>query len=253
LTIARNTFAERSDEYAKARPQYPPALFEWIAAHCARRDEAWDCATGNGQAAVGLAPYFGTVQATDISREQIAHGLSRPNVIYSVRSAEDTGFPSHVFDVVTVAQALHWFDYDKFWPEVSRVARDGALFCAWGYDWPYTMPELQKHLVEPFRSIVAPFWAPNNRLLWEGYRPEAIGFPYERLEMPAFAIEMRWTLLQLIDYMTTWSAYKNSRTDAGAVKAMDDLMVRVHTMLTADTQIPIHMPLKTIAGRMHDD
>lgn len=157
MRAKRNTFAECSDAYATARPGYPADLFRWVATHCLRRDTAWDCATGNGQAAVGLAPFFAHVYATDISPEQLTHAMHRDNISYVVARAEQCAFQSASFDLVAVAQSLHWFEYERFWPEVVRVARPGAFFCAWGYDWLESIPEVDKQLIEPFRAIIAPF------------------------------------------------------------------------------------------------
>jgi len=128
-------FSEKSDLYAQARPQYPQALFDFLSSCVAHHNSVWDCATGNGQAAVGLAKIFSHVQATDMSEQQIAHALAADNITYSVQSAEHTNFADQQFDLITVAQALHWFNFEKFWPEGLRVLKPGGVFSAWAYDW----------------------------------------------------------------------------------------------------------------------
>src|SRR6218665_1437189 len=153
-----NTFSLHSNQYAKARPRYPQALYEWIADHCPQRQAVWDCATGNGQAAVDLAEYFSAVYATDVSDEQIRNQLASAGVSYSVQPAERTSFAAGSFDLITVAQALHWFDYEQFWPEVRRVARPGAFFCAWGYDWPLADSAVNEQVIAPLREAIAPYW-----------------------------------------------------------------------------------------------
>lgn len=218
-----------SDAYARARPRYPAALYTWIASHCASHRRAWDCATGNGQAAIGLARYFDAIEATDISPEQIAHAQSEKNVVYSIRSAEDSGFAEGSFDLVTVAQALHWFNFPKFWAEVSRVTRDGAFFCAWGYDWLTSTTVVDRELVAPFRRILEPFL---------------------RSAVPSFAIDEQWTLDQLIDYMETWSAFKRSRADATATAALAEAVQRTRAKVAANAVLPIRMPLKILAGQV---
>ena len=246
---ARATFSEKSDEYARQRPQYPPSLFEWLAAQCTRREVAWDCATGNGQAALGLAPLFTVVHATDASAAQIAHAVPASNVAYSVQPAEATTLPGHGIDLVTVAQALHWFDHPRFWAEVQRVGREGSLFAAWGYDWPYVSPEVDRDLIRPFRAIIQPFWASNNRILWNGYRDEDLDFPFTRLNPPPFEITVRWTLSQLLAYMRTWSAYKRSESDPGATAEMAGLMARISTGM-GGSPVTVRMPLHTLVGRI---
>jgi SAM-dependent methyltransferase len=247
---AQATFAQKSNEYAKARPQYPNALFQWLADRAPRKDVAWDVATGNGQSAVSLAHHFAQVYATDISPEQIAHAITRDNITYMVSMAEKSDFPDAYFDVVTVAQALHWFDFDRFWPEVARVAKPGALFFAWGYDWPTTTPEIDDGLVRPFREIIHPFWAHNNHLLWDGYRTKDIAFPFQRLDVPRFTIEVEWRLSQLVNYMMTWSAYKRSQQDPAAMDAMDAMLAKHAALADANPVIPVTMVLKTVAGRV---
>ncbi|MCW7537660.1 class I SAM-dependent methyltransferase [Aquabacterium sp. A7-Y] len=248
MQATRNPFADQPETYASARPHYPPALFDWLASSCRRRASAWDCATGNGQAAFDLAARFEQVFASDISAEQIEHARRAPNLHYSIQPAEQTDFPDHRFDLVVVAQALHWFNPAAFWPEVRRVARPGALFCAWGYDRLHTDAEVEHGLVAPLLRTLAPFWAPGNRILWDGYQDRDTAFPFERIATPAFSIEMHWTLQALIDYMQTWSAYQRSRADTVATAAMDQLFADARQLTPEGATLRVSMPLKMVAG-----
>jgi SAM-dependent methyltransferase len=250
MNTDQNTFAEQSESYASARPGYPAGLFRWITEQCEDHQSAWDCATGNGQAAVSLAYFFARVEATDISAEQIAQARPHPRVRFTVASAEASGLPGKEYDLVAVAQALHWFRFEQFWREVRRVAKPKAFFCAWGYDWPQTTRAVDRGLVTPFRAIINPYWASNNRILWDGYRTEEIGFPFNRVSTPTFAIEVGWTLGQFIDYLMTWSAFKRSREDARARTSADDLLKRARSLIPSDEVIPIRMPLTVLAGRV---
>jgi hypothetical protein len=152
--------------------------------------------------------------------------------------------------LVTVAQALHWFRFEQFWTEVRRVAKANAFFCAWGYDWPESTPVVDQGVVAPFCAIMKPHWASNNRILWNGYRTEEVGFPFDRISTPPFAIEVGWTLGRLVDYLMTWSAFKRSRENASARSAADDLLKRARSLIPPDEVIPIRMPLKVLAGRV---
>ncbi len=248
--VDANTFADAPECYAAARPHYPQALFEWIATSCDSRGVAWDCATGSGQAALGLAPFFETVNATDISSEQVEHGFGGASVIYSVQPAEETSFSAGMFDLVTVAQALHWFDFTRFWAEVARVAKPGALFCAWGYSWFKTDPAVEAELVQPFLELVAPYWAANNRILWNGYRDRDIAFPFNRVSAPDFAIDTDWTIPQLTEYLKTWSAYKRARKDRGTAFQLDALLSRALSGLPTDTPFRFSTPLALVAGQL---
>lgn len=245
---ARSSFSVDPAAYATSRPAYPAALFDWIASCCSSRRTAWDCATGNGQAATSLAERFETVEATDISAEQLAHGFHAANLRYSAQPAERTDFEVARFDLVAVAQALHWFDHDRFWNEVRRVAIPGAFFCAWGYSWFTTDPDLPE--LDPLFALLQPYWAPQNRLLWDGYQSEDIGFPFERVQVPAFSIELEWSVADVLNYLRTWSAYKRAVSDgrvAGSIARLETIALE---RLAARTPLVLTMPVTIVAGQV---
>lgn len=244
---ALNTFTTAPDAYARSRPLYPEALFAWIVATCRNRDVVWDCATGNGQAAIALARLFTQVEATDISPEQVGRGFAAPNVRYSAQPAEATNFTDASFDLVTVAQALHWFDPARFWPEVRRVARPGALFCAWGYAWFRGSQDVGDALLGPVERLVAPFWAENNRILWRGYTPEEVGFPFRTLTAPTLSIEVDWSLGELIGYIRTWSAFKKA-ANAGRSEALERVIDDAAVRLGRESRHRLSAPLPILAG-----
>ena len=250
MPASSNPFSEGSREYAVARPTYPDGLFRWIAAQCERQERAWDCGTGSGQAAAALAPLFREVHATDISAEQIAQAPPIGNVRYSVQPAESTDLPPAAVDLIVVAQALHWFRFGEFWPEVRRVAREGALFCAFGYDWFRTNDVVERRLVTPFRSIAEPFWAKNNRILWDGYRSEDVDLPFEREQAPPFSIHLRWTADRLFHYMMTWSAYRRIQSDDVAARRVAALIESVRDLLASSEVFDVEMPLRTLVARV---
>ena len=206
-------FSDASDRYAAARPRYPRELYQFLSSLVNPGDQpsepcdktrVWDCATGNGQAAIGLAEFFTEVYATDVSPQQIAHAMAGDNITYSVQPAESTHFGNHFFDVVVVAQALHWFDLEQFWLEVKRVLKPGGIFAAWGYDWFVISPEIDSIVKHDVDDVIAPFWSPRLQSLWSGYSD--IDCPFEPIATPPFEIEMRWRLSDLMAYLDTWSA-----------------------------------------------
>lgn len=197
-------FNDKSDVYRAARPTYPEELLKFVAELAKSRDAAWDVATGNGQAAIGLAKHFAVVHATDVSENQIAHAIPHEKVVYAVKDAENPTFADASLDLVTVAQALHWFDYPKFWPSLKRVLKPGGAFAAWGYDWFKVSPEIDQLIEQHVLSKISTFWAPQNRILWEGYR--AVEFPFERISTPQFELRMEWSLEHLFAYLHSWSA-----------------------------------------------
>lgn len=245
--MATNPFAIASDSYAQSRPRYPEPLYDWIREACRADESAWDCATGNGQAAVALARHFGRVEATDISPEQIAHGFAASNVRYSAQPAEQTDFVDSSFDLVTVAQALHWLDRSRFWPEVRRVARPDALFCAWGYAWFRGPPAVHEALLDPVATLVEPFWAPNNRLLWRGYQPEEMEFPFKRQVAPELSIEVEWSFAELVGYVRTWSAFKKAAAH-GRGDSLERVVSEAAKRLSAESSHRLSVPLSILAG-----
>lgn len=201
------TFSQNSDQYAKSRPQYPEELFAFLKDICAEHESAWDCATGNGQAAVSLANYFARVEATDASPKQIQHALSHPKVHYSVFPAEHTQFIDYTFDLVTVAAAVHWFDQPQFFREVDRVLKPGGILAIWGYSFFQISDEIDPVIQEGLLDPLDPFWASGNRQVMNGYRDLVL--PFEELrDIPLFTIRVEWTVDQLLAYCQTWSAVK---------------------------------------------
>jgi ubiquinone/menaquinone biosynthesis C-methylase UbiE len=187
------------------RPHYPAALYSFLASLCDEQKNTWDVACGSGQAAVDLAKYFAEVHATDVSEQQITNAIPNPRVRYSVQPAEKTNFAEDQFDLVSVAQALHWFDYDLFWQEVKRALKPNGFFAAWGYAW-FLDEKINDVLQKDFFPAIEPYWAEQNQILWNGYRD--VPFPFERVETPEFEMKMDWDLAQLFSYLQTWSSVR---------------------------------------------
>ena len=197
-------FSRVSNLYADFRPQYPPQLFDYLA-ESAGRSVAWDCAAGTGQATVDLARRFDRVIATDASPEQIAAAKPTSNVEYRVATAEQSGLPDSCADLVTVAQALHWFDLPRFYAEARRVLRPGGVLAVWAYGINTVESAAINEIVQDFYSnVVGPYWPPERKFVEEGYR--TLPFPFAEVHPPAFHMHARWTLEQLIGYFSTWSA-----------------------------------------------
>jgi ubiquinone/menaquinone biosynthesis C-methylase UbiE len=238
-------FSEKSAQYAAARPTYPAALFAAVAAAAPALDRAWDCATGSGQAARGLARHFAQVEATDASAQQIEHAAPAPNVRYSVQPAEATDFPQGSFDAVCVAQALHWFDVDRFHAEVKRVLRPRGVLLVTAYGWSGVSPEFdvaqQRIVIDP----IEPYWPPQNQLIMRGYRD--LPFPFERIEMPPLAIEVRWTLDQYVDYMGTWTATR--RRVEKEPGFLDNARTELRKAWPEPEARTVTMPLVLLCGR----
>jgi ubiquinone/menaquinone biosynthesis C-methylase UbiE len=198
-------FSSVANRYADFRPHYPAALFDYLARLAPQSSTVWDCACGNGQASLDLAERFNKVIATDASREQIASATPHPKIEFRVAPAEQSGLPDQSIGLLTVAQALHWFNFDRFYAEVRRVLRKNGVIAVWAYGIDVVEGDEVNELVQNYYSnTVGPFWPPERRLVEEGYR--TIPFPFAEITPPSFRMEERWTLEQLLGYFSTWSA-----------------------------------------------
>src|SRR5689334_969018 len=207
-------FTTVAREYANFRPGYPPELFAWLARAVSARDAVWDCGCGSGQASVALAGHFQVVHATDVAAEQIAAAKPHPRVRYSVAPAEHSGLPDASVDLVTVAQALHWFDVDAFYAEARRVARADALIAVWNYPRPrFVDPELDRVFLEFYDGVVGPYWPAGRRHIEANYT--TLSFPFTEMDHPAFGLELDWPFEQVIGYVSSWSATAQYRKALG--------------------------------------
>jgi hypothetical protein len=178
-----------------------------------RRAAAWDCATGNGQAAGGVARYFDRVVATDASAEQIAHATAIPNVEYRVARAEASGLADHSVSLVTVAQALHWLEHDAFYREVRRVTERGGVIAAWCYGYCHAGDDVEPVLREFEEGTLGAYWNPGRRWVAEEYR--TIPFDFPEIPSPRLDMRVKWTLAQLGGYLSSWSAVANYQRHHG--------------------------------------
>lgn len=210
----KDHFSGHADDYTRYRPTYPAALFAWLAQQAPAHALAWDCATGNGQAALGLVAHFDAVVATDASANQITSATAHPRVRYAVAPAEDSGIAAHSVDLITVGQALHWFDFPAFYAEAARVLKPGGVLAAWSYGLMQVSPAVDAAVWRLYEPIVGPCWPPERRYVEEQYR--TLPFPLNEIAAPAFAMEAEWTLAQLTGYLGTWSAVQRYRQERGA-------------------------------------
>ena len=200
----KDNFSIQAADYAKFRPTYPASLFEYLVSLCPKRDKAWDCGTGNGQCAVSLAKYFDAVVATDPSEKQLANATPNPRIEYRLGSAEASGLSADSCDLVTVAQALHWFQLDTFWPEVRRVLQRNGIIAVWCYELMEATPQIDAIIDRYYRQIVGPYWDFERKLVETGYR--TMEFPFEELQPPSFEMSTSWSLVHLKGYLQSWSA-----------------------------------------------
>jgi SAM-dependent methyltransferase len=199
----KDHFSGLAESYASFRPRYPSTLFDFVAGLPRRRRLAWDCATGNGQAALDLAERFARVIATDASEKQLALAVPHPRIEYRRGLAEESGLASGSVDLITAASAVHWFDFPRFYAEVERVLAPGGAIAVWTYDFARISTELDLLIDRLAREIAGPYWPPERRWVDEEYR--TLPFPFAEVAAPALWMEERWSLDRFVRYLGTWS------------------------------------------------
>ena len=203
----KDNFSTQSGNYSKFRPTYPSEFFTYLNSLIPIKKSAWDCGTGNGQVAYELAKTFDNVYATDISQSQIDNARKSTNITYSVQPAEKTTFTDNTFDLVIVAQAIHWFDFEKFYAEVIRTAKENAKLCVVGYGLIEISPEIYLIIRDFFTEVIGKYWDKERKYVDENYK--TIPFPFNEIEVSTFENTHEWSLNHLIGYLNTWSAVKH--------------------------------------------
>lgn len=206
----KDHFSGHATAYHEARPRYPDALFDWLAEIARARELAWDAGCGNGQASCALADRFARVFASDPSASQIANAEARANIDYRVETGEQCTLPTGSADLVTVAQALHWFDFEPFFAEVRRVLKPGGVFAAWAYADCSVTPAVDRQKDRLYHHLTGPYWPAERDFVETGYRtiplPFGEGEPFEAIAAPRFVMCAEWNLAQFLSYLRSWSA-----------------------------------------------
>ena len=212
--VFKDHFSGHASDYARARPHYPPALYDWLAAQCAQRALAWDAGCGNGQAAIALSGYFESVFASDPSAEQIAAAESHPRIRYAVESAERCSLSDGSADLVAVAQAMHWFDAPRFQAEAARVLVPGGVFSAWTYAQSRVTPVVDAVFDRFHDELLEGYWPAGREHVIDGY--QALPFAFARFAaVPQFEMRCEWTLPQYLAYLRSWSASQRYQRETG--------------------------------------
>jgi ubiquinone/menaquinone biosynthesis C-methylase UbiE len=243
----RDLFSKQASTYSAFRPTYPADLYQLIYSKVAAFDNAWDCATGNGQVAKELSEKFINVFATDISESQLSHAISRPNIQYSQARAEATDFPDQAFDLITIGTALHWFDHDLFYKEVRRVAKPGAIIAAWAYMLCHCTAEIDRLTEQLYKVILEGYWDPERKYVEEYYRN--IPFPVEEFPAPPFEIITSWTADQFIGYLNSWSSVQKF-IDLNGRNPVSEVEDQIRLQFPSKEPLTFRFPLFLRIGRV---
>ncbi|HKZ65139.1 MAG TPA: class I SAM-dependent methyltransferase [Chitinophagaceae bacterium] len=237
----KDNFSKQPASYARYRPVYPQQLYDFIFQNVPDKQTAWDCGTGNGQAAMELAKVIGKIYATDISQKQIDNAIKHTNIFYSVQPAEQTKFTNNSFDLITVAQALHWFRFDDFYRELERVAKPKAVFAAWTYSLLNISKEIDELIGHHHFNTLAAYWDAERKYVDEQYRN--IPFPFTKINTPVFSIEYEWTTEELEGYLNTWSGLQKFIA-TNQYNPVDELMIHIKPLWKQKkmkTSFPVHL------------
>lgn len=246
----KDYFSQHSPDYAKYRPRYPDALFGYLASLCPSHQRAWDCGTGNGQAALSLTQCFRQVVATDASKAQLQQTIPHAQITYRVAPAEGSGLGEHSCDLVIVAQALHWFNITKFYLEAKRVLKLGGVLAVWCYELMRISPEIDQQVRYYYDTIVGDYWPAERRLIEQRY--QTLPFPFDEVEPPAFSMRANWSFEQLMGYLNTWSATQRFLTQHQR-NPLEDIQTELATAW-GDLQMPrsVVWPIHLRVGRMQN-
>ncbi len=243
----KDNFSSQSSVYAQYRPEYPEELFRYIMGFVKENKMVWDCGTGNGQSAKELSKYFITVFATDISQKQLDNAYKSDNIFYSLQPAEQTDLPAESIDLLTVSQALHWFNFEKFYAEVNRVAKPGAVIAVWTYSLLRISDAIDKVIENYHFKTLGDYWDAERKYVDDHYA--AIPFPFSEIDTPGFTIKLYWSLQELEGYLYTWSALQKFIA-TNNFSPVDTVMAAVKSLWGEDEKreiiFPVYLRLGTI-------
>lgn len=237
-----DNFSSGGADYALYRPESPQTVFDFLYTHVKNFSAAWDCGTGNGQVAARLAEEFETVYGTDISDDQLKHALQKDNIVYRKERAEETSFPDRSIDLITVGQAIHWFDFDSFYKEVRRVAAPGAFFAAWTYSLLRLTPAVNEVIENFYFNITHSYWDKQRYYVDAEYK--TIPFPFKEVHAPEIWTVKSYTLEQLRGYLRTWSGsmkYMRMEQKDPTELIVKDLQRAWGNAETLEVRWPIHV------------
>lgn len=248
IPASRNWFDQGGRAYARFRPEYPPQLAAFLASVAPRHGLAVDIGCGNGQLTQLLAPHFDHVMGFDPSADQIANARPGARIEYRCAPAEQLPLAGGSANLITAAQAAHWFDLPAFYGEVRRIASPGAVLALISYGVLRLDPLLDQRFQAFYWDEIGPYWPPERKLVDSGYA--TIDFPFGEFAPPALEIRMEWDLSELLGYLTTWSAVRSAREGG-----REDLLLDFANDIAAawgdpDRRRPVSWPINMRIGRV---
>jgi SAM-dependent methyltransferase len=243
----KDHFSRQSGQYSRYRPGYPRELIAWVASRAPDRALAVDCATGNGQAAIALAEFFAAVVAVDGSRAQLDRAEPHPKVRYELAVAEHLPVPDASVSLVAAAQAVHWFDFDRFHAECRRVLKPGGAIAVWTYEKFQAGPAIDGVVDEFYEDVIGEYWPPERRYVEQAYR--TLPFPWAEERPPRFELVTEWSLEQAMGYFASWSAVQRYKDSCAGEDPLPALESRLATLWPAQGTLRLNWPVHLRLGR----
>ncbi|MBK8503579.1 MAG: class I SAM-dependent methyltransferase [Saprospiraceae bacterium] len=243
----KDNFSEQSIDYQRFRPCYPDPLIKSIVALTSKKERALDCGTGNGQLAVQLLPYFKQVFATDISQKQLEQAAKPDEIKYTQQPAEKTDFPDHYFDLITVGQAAHWFDFEKFYLEIHRVSKASGVLALIGYQLLRINPNIDPVIDVFYADTIGKYWDAERKHVDQQY--QSIPFPFHEVKIEQFTHTTLWKFHDLLGYLSTWSAL-NHFIKTNKYDPLEDLVPLLKKQWGSSDYLVVNFPIFTRIGRV---
>ncbi len=244
----KDNFSEKSNNYKQFRPNYPSEIFDFVFSKIKDFNIAWDCGTGTGQIVTNLAPHFDKVFATDISIKQIENAEKFDNVEYSVLPAEKTNFANETFDLVIVGQAIHWFDFEKFYQEAKRTSKKDAILVVVGYGRVKINDTIDKVVDQLYYDILGKYWDKERKYIDKNYA--TIPFPFQEIKTPTFINSYSWSLEHLIGYFETWSAAKHYQKQ-NSINPVELIIDNLKAVWPENETQTVNFPILQRVGELH--
>lgn len=245
----KDNFSSHASSYARFRPVYPQQLFDFLIPLVSQKDTAWDCGCGNGQVASALSAYFKQVEATDISQKQMDHAVKKENIFYREAPAENTLIPSGSVNLITVAQAIHWFNFEAFYSEARRVAAPGALLAIWCYNLLKVNSAADLLIDNLYADVLGDkYWDEERRYVEERYL--TIPFPFTEIKVPDFEIEVSWSFDHLLGYLNSWSAVQHYIRKNNS-NPIDQFIPSLRSAWGESDVLPVKFPLFMRLGKIN--
>jgi hypothetical protein len=246
--MAKDLFSSQAKTYSQYRPGYPPEIFSFLSSLVKHHGLAWDCATGNGQAAVGLSPFFKKIIATDISEAQLVHAIPKENIEYKEASAENSGLEDDSVDLITVAQAYHWINWDAFHKEANRVGKKNSIVAVWMYNrMNINDPVLNEIYNRFYLEITGPWWDAERKYVDANY--ETVKFDFADPGRKEFRSVVHWTLDDFTGYLSSWSAVQKFKEKNGH-SPIDLIMKDLRSAWPGNEKREFIFPIHLLFGRI---